>query len=563
MPFTMKTLRTAEDRAHLAQLPGLGGANAWRVALETSPVPDDIALVLDAPLPDVDGEPRAEFSLATLDRLTQAWSSWYLDQGVRPHDRVAVYIEDGFEDQLQCTALAQIGAIAVLINGQLDAALAAGLIRRTDPVGVYTDEVRCTGLEALGTGALPASVRWTRTRADVGVLGDRPLADSARYRHGADDAVVICHSSGTTGDPKPVIWHHLQAAAGSRFRLGSHPEEEHAVLLSAVPQSHTSAVAFTHYAILAGLPLVASGDRSGPAVARLAAQYRPTKILAFNQTLAELSSMPLNPADFASVDEWMNVGDSAHDAHMRPLMKLGRHRVDGQWTDGSVFGDGLGSSELGWAALRRVTSPQSPPSPRCLGRRVPISEVAVLRPDGTEAGVDEVGMLGVRGPSIAPGYWNDSDTTYRSRLAGYWLSGDLVRRSADDEYFHVDRIVDKIPTDAGDGYSILMEEILLLAAPEVDDCAVVAGRHGGRIVPVAVVRRAGADPAELLGRINKALTEAAQPGLAVLDVAERAQDLPIGATGKVLKRRLREKYADLGTYLAGRSAEQTAVALPA
>ena len=38
----------------------------------------------------------------------------------------------------------------------------------------------------------------------------------------------------------------------------------------------------------------------------------------------------------------------------------------------------------------------------------------------------EVGFFGAKGPSITAGYWNDSDTTYRSKLGGYWLTGDLV-----------------------------------------------------------------------------------------------------------------------------------------
>jgi acyl-coenzyme A synthetase/AMP-(fatty) acid ligase len=154
---------------------------------------------------------------------------------------------------------------------------------------------------------------------------------------------------------------------------------------------------------------------------------------------------------------------------------------------------------------------------------------------------------------VIPGYWNDADTYYRSKLAGYWLSGDLAYREGDD-FFHVDRAVDAIRTPDGTGYSVLMEEILLLALPEVTDCAVVAGHHDGVPAPVAVVRVAPdpgqADPAELLARANSALREAGQPPLALLEAARDDSAIPTGATGQVLKRRLREKYADLGAYAA-------------
>jgi acyl-coenzyme A synthetase/AMP-(fatty) acid ligase len=134
-------------------------------------------------------------------------------------------------------------------------------------------------------------------------------------------------------------------------------------------------------------------------------------------------------------------------------------------------------------------------------------------------------------------------------LGGYWLSGDLVRRSADGEFFHVDRAVDRIRTDAGDGYSALMEEELLLAIDELADCSVVAGQRHGRTVPAALVTlREKAPAADLLRRANAVLEGVGQPVLALLEIAPSPEAVPLGPTGKVLKRQLREKYASLEDY---------------
>jgi acyl-coenzyme A synthetase/AMP-(fatty) acid ligase len=558
MALSPRTLLTTDARRRVAKHAGLGGGNVWHTAVELSPTPNLPALIADRPLINTVGCEQSDYSLAQLDELAQAWSAWYLDQGVGPRDRVIVYIEDSFEDQLQLAALAQIGAIPVLINGRMAADAALGLMYRTGPVGIYTDASHLALLD--GRQRELSSVRWTRTRDDVGVLGNRSLPEAARFRHGDDDPVVICHSSGTTGDPKPVIWSHYQSLAGVRFRLSTHPEPLSSVMLSAVPQSHSSAIAFTSYAMLAGLPLIALSDPSGPGVARGAVAYEPTTILAFNQSFAELATMDLDPAAFMSVADWMNVGDSAHDAHIRSLVRLGQRNVDGKTVPGSNFGDGLGSSELGWAALRRVITPETLPSPRNLGKTVPIAEVVVLREDGSQAEVGEVGMLGVRSEAVAPGYWNDSDTNYRSRLRGYWLSGDLVYRNADNEFFHVDRIADAIHTARGDGYSLLMEEVLLLNLPEIADCAVVAGRDAGETVPVALVRPRGrdSDSADLLRRGNGALAEIGQPELALLEIATSEAVIPTGPTGKVLKRHLREKYHNLHDYASAQSARTAA-----
>jgi acyl carrier protein len=102
-----------------------------------------------------------------------------------------------------------------------------------------------------------------------------------------------------------------------------------------------------------------------------------------------------------------------------------------------------------------------------------------------------------------------------------------------------------------------MEDTLLLALPEAADCAVVAGGDAGATVPVAVVRLRDSEPvtgdrmaAGLLTRANSALVAIGQPPLAALEIAVADDDLPVGATGKVLKRRLREKYRDLPARLA-------------
>ncbi len=556
MPLTTQSMLDQDARQRIYEDASVGGGNAWRKALELSPHPELTCLVADRPVMNLDGIPQSEFNVRQLDELAESWASFYRDRGVRPRDRVAVYIEDSFDDQLQLAALARLGAIPLLINGRMDPELALGLMARTDPVGLYTDAAHLALLD--GRHGKLAGLRWTVTGDDARGLGRRTLPSGARYRHGDDDPVFLCHSSGTTGNPKPVIWAHKQSLAGPGWRL-SVPEDP-TVMLSAVPQSHSSAIAYTFYSLLCGLPLISFSDQSGAGVARGAREHRPTRILAFNQTYSELAAMDLDAEDFTSVREWQNTGDSAHDAHIRKLIRYGHHLVDGERRPGSVFSDGLGSSELGWATLRRYVTQDTPPRPRFLGNPVPAGEVAVLREDGTPAADGEVGLFALRSNSVIPGYWNDADTYYRSKLAGYWLSGDLAYREGDD-FFHIDRAVDAIHTPEGPGYSVLMEEILLLALPEVTDCAVAAGHRGGVPAPVAVVRAPkDADPAELLARANAGLREAGQPPLALLELARDAADIPIGSTGKVLKRVLRERYADLDAYAAsatGRFAADT------
>ncbi len=162
---------------------------------------------------------------------------------------------------------------------------------------------------------------------------------------------------------------------------------------------------------------------------------------------------------------------------------------------------------------------------------------------------------------MTPGYWNNSDTTYRSSLAGYWLTGDNAYRDENGDHFLVDRAVDVIETASGTGFSVFMEEAVLAELREVVDCAVIAGHDGDKTIPVAVVTTADGEtePQQLLKLANDALRRADHPQLGVLEIAQSDADFPIGVTGKVLKRVLREKYGALGSYVANQAGKKLAV----
>jgi acyl-coenzyme A synthetase/AMP-(fatty) acid ligase len=320
-------------------------------------------------------------------------------------------------------------------------------------------------------------------------------------------------------------------------------------MLAAQPQSHTGFIGYGMYAVLAGTPLVALYDPTGPELAAAVSEHRPTMVLAFAHVYADLAAEKLAPGSVDSVIGWISMADAVHDAHMRRILGLRDPALPP-----AAFYDRFGSTELGWGLMVQVRTLDTPRRDRCMGRPDPLATFAVLRPDGTPAPAGEYGLIGVRSPSLTPGYWNDSDTTVRSRLGGWWLTGDVGLQDEEGLFYQVDRAVDVVPTAAGTGYSVLMEELILAELPEIGECAVVAGRRGDEPVAVVVVRLddPGADlpPGPLLDRVNKALAGAGQPAVTLLEIARTDDDLPVGYTGKVLKRRLREKYASATAWTA-------------
>lgn len=545
MSISAKALLSRDLRAQLADDSSLGVGNLLRRAIEVNPHPDAPFLESGRPLINSDGEEQTEFSLVDIDRLVQSWAVWYLEQGVRPRDRVAVFFQDSFAYSIHVHALARIGAIAVLLNSNVTKETALALARQTGPIGLYIDRARLDRID--GDVGMLDDLRWIQLVEELPAPPSAALPEEARFKHVADDPVVILYSSGTTGLPKPIIHSHASLAAGPRWRLVNFTERPGSLMMAAQPQSHVGAIVYALYAVVAATPIVPLYDPTGPELVSAIVRYRPTMVLAFAHAYSDLAALDVPEGALDSVEGWISLADAVHEAHMKEIL---RRRSKG--LPEATFYDRFGSSELGWGLMVQRRSLSTERSDRRMGTPDSLAEFAVLREDGRKAAIGEFGLIGVKTPTVTLGYWGDPDLTYRSQLGGYWLSGDVGYQDENGTYFHVDRVVDMIETDSGTGYSVLMEEVLLAEVLDILDCAVVAGKHHGRTVPVAVITTSGeaGDPDEILRAANAALRSTGHPELALLEVVATDDDLPVGFTGKVLKSRLRHKYRSLEQYLA-------------
>ncbi|MEO5877690.1 MAG: AMP-binding protein [Streptosporangiaceae bacterium] len=504
-------------------------------------------------------------SLEDLAALRDRYAKWYRAHGVVPGEPVGIVVAEGLEPLLHFLALAALGAIPAMVNDAMRPDVMARYLDHVGVVGVVADDT--TRLQQAyradpGSGprflALAAEVR-AQDAASGGLPAGYP------HRHGPDDIVALIHSSGTTGTPKSTTLGHRSFWDGKQPRMVRFPAEPYDRLMSLMPHTHAGGLSYFLTAVLLGLPTVIMDDWRRTVVEPVMEAFQPTMIASFPRTFVELATGELPVRGAARVHSWFNTGDSAHYGHIRRLVGLGERPAGlirpwlvaagdstaDQARPGSQFVDGLGSSEMGMALFGQVSTPETPRDDRCVGRAQPaVIKAAVLDENGAEVPDGTVGLLGVITPSRTPGYWNDDRLTRSFELNGYWLTGDVARRNGDGEFYHLDRTTDVIDTAAGPVYSLPVEEILIADCAEVRDCAVVGvpGRPGEGQRPIAVVLlqadAAGTTAEALRDKANKAL---ADTGLAALAAVIIAPDLPLGPTGKVLKRELRTRHAALIT----------------
>src|SRR5580693_6793894 len=542
-----RSVSASNLRAVLAADPELGAGNVLLRLAEHGADPDMPRVTFDTGVDAIAA--WTPLSLRTLTERVAARAEWFARRGIGRRDPVAVYVTSAADVTLNFLALTWLGAIPALMNGSMPAEIAAEYIRRLRSVGVLidADHAHMAGHD-LGAPIIGDA-------AETGT-GD-PSGAPAHFRHYPDDPVAITHSSGTTRMPAAVVHsHHGLFAAVRAVRLTEPRQHGPVREMSAFPAAHTAGIIILNEALCNGYELLCLSEqggafaRSGEVIIDAIERWRPTAVYGFAVTWSELARYDLTARDVSSVRFWSNSGDCAHEAHIRRLVAVGSHHArgnDGEVVSlpGSRFNDTLGSTEMGYGGFGMSHHPGTERYGRCVGKPQPFAEIILVdQVSGQEVPVGEVGMVAMKSPTLALGYWNDSASTFRTRLNGYYLTGDLMYRDEEGYFYHVDRASDAL--DLGDGkwlYTALSEERILGHCPDVRDCTLLAVRGGDGSVTVDVLLALTGDAATDRDReaeVRAALGEVAA-GLPLRVVAVPESEIVLGPTGKVRKFLMRQR----------------------
>jgi acyl-CoA synthetase (AMP-forming)/AMP-acid ligase II len=178
------------------------------------------------------------------------------------------------------------------------------------------------------------------------------------------------------------------------------------------------------------------------------------------------------------------------------------------------------------------------------GRAIPDVSVRIVDAKGVELPRGEAGEIVVRGYNVMRGYFNDSDATDEAIVAGGWLhTGDVGVMDGAGNVTITDRLKDMYVSGGFNVYPAEVEAVLRLH-PGVGQVAVIGvpDHRLGEVGLAVVVPAEGADPVGL----EAGLVDWAKERVANYRAPRRAvvvDTLPVNASGKVLKRELREQHA--------------------
>jgi long-chain acyl-CoA synthetase len=477
--------------------------------------------------------------------------------GVQRGDRVAIDMRNYPEWIEAFGAIVSIGAVAVSLNawwtgpeieyGLLDSGARVLICdrERIERVGDRLDSLGIRAVVVRHEGELPAGCDHLD---DVLVPG----APMPVVEVDPDDDATILYTSGTTGHPKGAVSTHravLSALMGFVCRsvvesLRKDPDPDApppppTAFILIVPLFHvTGCVPVMLGSVLTGARLVMLHKWDAGRALELIEREKVTNFIGVPTMAADLISHP----DFATRDtsSLQTVGGGG--APMAPeLVRRIDDNFDGgarpQLGYGLTETNGYGPGNLGDDYVRKPSS---------TGRVLPIMQVSVVGPDGEELPTGKVGEVLLSGPMLIRGYWNRPEATEEALGDGALRTGDLGYLDDEGFLYIVDRAKDMV-LRGGENVYCAEVEAAIYEHPAVHEAAVFGLPHErlGEEVVAAVQPRPGATID--LDQMRAFLEERIARFMVPTQWFVRDEPLPRGATGKILKREIRDQVlADQG-----------------
>jgi fatty-acyl-CoA synthase len=497
---------------------------------------------------------RASYGVVAerVDRLARV-----LDRlGVRQGERVGTFAWNNQRHLELYMAVPCVGAVLHTLNIRLFAEQLTYIVNHAEDQVIFVDDSLVPILQDLvatfsgvrhyvvmgggDVGSLPHALRYEdlleEVDSDPAHPYDYPDLDERQ-------AAALCYTSGTTGNPKGVLYSHRSISLHSTASLMKDAlglsQRDRALLV--VPMFHVNAWGIPHAAALAGADLVMP-DRflQAEPLARLIESERPTIIGCVPTIFADLLRYAdTHDVDISSLDNAACGGSAVPRQLMRDFEERHSVNVFQAWgmTETSPVAsysrpdEGAGHDERYWDMRAKQ------------GKPLPWVQTRLVDDEGAEVPWDgeSTGELEVRGPWIAARYFDDESGS--GRFHDGWLrTGDIA--SIDEHAFIqiTDRSKDVIKS-GGEWISSVELENEVMAHPDVIEAAVIAKpdeKWAERPLCCVVVREGASVSAEqLLEHLRGRVAKWWLP-----DEFAFVEEVPKTSVGKFDKKALRGRLQD-------------------
>ncbi|MGC9541559.1 acyl-CoA synthetase [Streptomyces sp. UG1] len=460
-----------------------------------------------------------------LDEAVSRAASVLRDAGLAPGDRVGAYGHNSDAYLIGFLACARAGLVHVPVNQNLTGDDLAYIVGQSGARLVLADPDLA--------GRLPSQVRTSPLRdADdslLALLATAPAYDGPEPR--SEDLVQLLYTSGTTALPKGAMMTHralvheyLSAITALDLSAGDRPV--HSLPLYHSAQMH---VFLLPYLAVGATNLILDAP-DGDRLLDLIEAGRVDSLFAPPTVWIGLAGRP----DFAERDLG-GLRKAYYGASIMPVPVLERLR---ERLPKLGFYNCFGQSEIGPLAMVLDPDEHKGRMDSC-GRTVLFVDARVVDEQGEDVPDGTSGEIVYRSPQLCEGYWDKPEETAEAFRDGWFRSGDLAVRDAHGYFTIVDRVKDVI-NSGGVLVASRQVEDALYTHEGVAEVAVIGlpDERWIEAVTAVVVPRGEVSEAQLIDHAREKLAHFKAPKR-----VEFVDALPRNASGKILKRELRDRFA--------------------
>ena len=465
-------------------------------------------------------------------------------------DRVAIAMRNYPEWIAAFAAITSIGAVAVPLNAWWEPEELGFALNDSGAKVVFADTERIEKI--LNSNVNIASLQIIRVRSesqdnDIAVSLETMLdLDSTmpEVEIDPDENATILYTSGTTGSPKGAVSSHraiLSALLGFSARAQVAELVEPQKDPSEITQRNSFMLCVPLFHVTGLIPVML-GSFVGQSKLVMMHKWDPNRALELieQEHVTHFIGVPTMSWDLLEAETFdlrdtstlRSVGGGG--APMPPeLVK----RIDENFKRGKP-GLGYGMTETN-AYGPQNTGKEFLDHPTSTGRPVPIMQLRVTDSSGKVLTAGEKGELWFNGPTIITEYWNRPEATKEAIVDGWLRSGDIGHMDEHGRVFVSDRVKDMV-LRGGENIYCAEVEASIYELPEVYECSVygVPDKRLGEKVACHIMIRPGSSltDEQVRGSLTGKIANFKIPEVIIIV----SDPLPRNASGKILKRQLRE-----------------------
>ncbi|MFS0775568.1 long-chain fatty acid--CoA ligase [Neobacillus sp. 3P2-tot-E-2] len=460
-----------------------------------------------------------------LNNRSSSVAGWLKNQGVKKGDRIALLSPNDISYFDLLFACGKIGAIFVPLNWRLSVHELHELMLDCTPVllGVHQKfENMFTPLET----AVPQSFYVGEAKYDeiVNQSYDHRFFDNISEL----DPLAMIYTGGTTGKPKGVVLSHQSIQWNAINTILSWNLSEEDVTINYMPMFHTGGLNALSIPILMIGGTVVMGDQyTGQKVVHSIQKYNCTIILLV-PTMYHLliQTEEFQKSEFPSMKIFLS------GAAPCPLQVYETFQKKGL-----AFKEGYGLTEAGPNNFY-IHHADAEVKRGSVGKPMLFNAIKLVKENGQEAKVNEVGELLIKGKHSFSHYWNNELATQETKNGGWVHTGDLAKKDEEGFHYIVGRKKDMIITGGENVYPLEIEH-WIAAHPGVDEVAVIGlpDEKWGELVTAFIVPKHShvIEEEELIVYCEKKLGRYKIPKKFI-----QLEELPKTHVGKIDKKKLKE-----------------------